>query len=138
MKSRLFDYIDSKIIDSDYLPTDFSAYSKNQVNNILTKWINDQAIYRHNIQWITIDWKESLDLDDAIWAERISEWYCLWIHISDVSEYIPIFSPLDLEALKRTTSIYRKNHIINMILEELSNWHISLNQDWKKGFWHLK
>jgi exoribonuclease R len=38
-----------------------------------------------------------------------------------VSETIPLFSPLDREALQRTTSIYRKNTIINMIPKELSN-----------------
>lgn len=132
MKSRLSDHLDSKFIDSEYLPTDFTKYAKNQVNNILTRWINDQAITRKDVIWISIDWVESQDLDDALWIEKTKNWYCVWVHISDVSEIIPIYSPLDLEAFKRTTSIYRKDHIINMIPEEISNDIASLNEFWEK------
>lgn len=132
MKSRLSEHLDAKLVDGDFIPTDFSIYAKNQVSNIINRWINDQAINRQNVEAITIDWVESMDLDDAIWAEKTKNGYCVWGHISDVSEYIPIYSPLDIEAFKRTTSIYRKDHIINMIPEELSNWILSLNQSWEK------
>lgn len=132
MKSRLSEHLDAQLVDSDFIPTDFSKYAKNQVKIILDRWINDQAINRKNVEAITIDWAESLDLDDAIWAEKTKNGYCVWVHISDVSEYIPIYSPLDIEAFKRTTSIYRKEHIINMIPEELSNNIISLDENWVK------
>ena len=138
MKSRLSDYLDFKTIEGDYLPVEFSLYAQNQVHNILTKWVDDQAISRKKVEAITIDWVESMDLDDAIWAERTKNWYCAWIHISDVSEIIPIYSPLDLEALKRTTSIYRKNNIINMIPEEISNGIASLDEYWEKKVFTLQ
>ncbi len=138
MKLRLVECLDSRFMDNDYLPIEYSRYSKNQVSNILARGINDQAIHRQDVVWITIDWAESRDLDDAIWAERMKNWYCVWIHISDVSEFIKIYSPLDLEAFRRTASIYRRDHIINQLPEALSNDLLSLNQNWKKATLTLK
>lgn len=133
MKSRLIDHISPAAFHDTYVRTEYSKYALNQVSQILKHGINDQAVSREEVEAITIDWATSLDLDDAIWVEKSKDGYCLWIHISDVSEAIPIFSPLDLEALLRTTSIYRKNHILDMLPPELSNNILSLDQyGWKK------
>ena len=129
MKSRLSEHLHPESFNSSFISTEFSAYAKNQVKNILNHWINDQAVSRANVEAITIDWINSKDLDDAIWAERTKDWYCVWVHIADVAEYIDLFSPLDREALQRTTSIYRRDNIINMFPEELSNWPLSLNEN---------
>jgi len=129
MKSRLSDHLQQESFNSSFISTDFSPYAKNQVKNILNRWIDDQAVCRKNVEAITIDGISSLDLDDAIWAERTKTWYCVWIHIADVAEAIPIFSPLDREALQRATSIYRRDHIINMFPTELSTWPLSLDED---------
>jgi exoribonuclease R len=56
----------------------------------------------------------------------------VFIHISDVTEAIKIYSPLDLEALKRTTSIYRKERVLNMFPPELANDLLSLDENGKK------
>ena len=133
MKSRLIDHISPKAFQQTYIKTHYSPYTRNQVQKILNTWIDDSAISREDVEGITIDGVNSLDLDDAIWVEKTDTWwYCVWIHISDVSEAIPIYSPLDLEALHRTTSIYRKNHILDMIPQELSNGILSLDADWEK------
>lgn len=132
MKSRLSEHLHPESFNSSFISTEFSPYVKNQVSNILKYGINDQAVRRVRVEAITIDWINSLDLDDAIWAEKTKTWYWIWIHISDVAEAIELFSPLDREALQRTTSIYRKNHIINMFPEELSNWILSLDEDGHK------
>lgn len=129
MKSRLSEHLHPESFNSTFISTEFSPYVKNQVNNILNHWINDQAVRRVGVEAITIDWINSLDLDDAIWAEKTKTWYCIWIHISDVAEAIPLFSPLDREALQRTTSIYRRDHIINMFPDQLSNWILSLDEN---------
>ena len=129
MKSRLSDHIDPRSFNSTYIPTDFTLYAKNQVNGILKNWIDDQAVKRVYVEAITIDGKNSLDLDDAIWAERTNNWYCIWVHIADVTEAIPIFSPLDREALQRTTSIYRKDHILNMFPKEICNGILTLDEN---------
>lgn len=133
MKSRLIDHILPETFNETYIRTDYSAYAMNQVSQILKDGVNDQAVSRREVEAITIDWATSLDLDDAIWGERTEKGYCLWVHISDVSEAIPIFSPLDIEALHRTTSIYRKDHILDMFPPELSNNALSLDPyGWKK------
>jgi ribonuclease R len=127
MKSRLIDHITPEAFQETYIRTDYSAYAMNQVSRILKDGVNDQAVSRREVEAITIDGATSLDLDDAIWVERTENGYCLWVHISDVSEAIPIFSPLDIEALHRTTSVYRKDHILDMFPPELSNNTLSLD-----------
>lgn len=133
MESKFSTFLKSKslniTLNSPFISTEFCPKVEQQVRDILNNWINDEAVRRVWVEWITIDWKESLDLDDAIWAEKTKEWYCVWIHISDVAETIKLLSPLDLEAFKRTTSIYRKDNIINMFPKELANWLLSLNED---------
>lgn len=112
--------------------TQFSPYALNHAKRIVNNWIDDQAVKRKHEEWITIDWIESLDLDDWIWVERTKKWYAVFVSISDVSEWIQEFSPLDIEALKRTTSIYLRDRVNNMIPEILSQDFLSLNQNWKK------
>jgi len=105
-----------------------NKYSLDQVSWILKRF-KDTAPERKSVQGITIDGVNSVDLDDAVWVEKTAWGYCVWIHISDVSEVIPIFSPLDIEALHRTTSIYRRDTIHNMFPPELANGFLSLNPD---------
>jgi RNB domain len=111
----------------DEVPTIFSHAVIDQTRRIITNGINDTAQSRKEVEWVTIDGIGSKDLDDAIWAERTSKWYRAYIHISDVAEAIPIYSPIDLEALRRTTSIYRRDNVIPMIPEWLSNDLLSLD-----------
>ena len=127
MESKLVQHVSADVFNETYIQTQYSDYAMQQVQKILDDWIQDQAVSRAEMQALTIDGATSLDLDDAIWAEKTQDWYCVWIHISDVSEAIPIFSPLDIEALHRTTSIYRKEHILDMIPSELSNNALSLD-----------
>jgi len=127
MRSRLLDYVPDLNIPHLRLGG-YGMYVSNQVSCILNKWIQDSAPKRWNFRGITIDWKDSLDLDDGVWAERTANGgYCLWIHISDVSEFVPPFSPLDLEALRRGTSIYRRDTTHNMFPSELANGTFSLD-----------
>ena len=132
MQSNILSYIPKDIHSNPLIRVEYSPYAKQQVRNIQKYWINDQAVKRKFVEAITIDWAESKDLDDAIWAEKTSFWYRISIHISDVTEAIPIYSPLDLEALKRTTSIYRENHVLNMYPPELSQDLLSLDMNWEK------
>ena len=70
-QSQILDYIGSEgghrngIIRLEYSP-----YAKNHVRRIGENGINDQAVKRRYEEGISIDGVESLDLDDAIWAEK--------------------------------------------------------------------
>lgn len=131
MITKLRDYIWNKD-NEEYLAREkYSPYALQQARNIVKYWTIDKAKHREFVEWISIDAKESKDLDDAIWAEKYSNWYKVWIHISDPTENIKKYSPLDLEALKRTTSIYRTNDILNMYPPELANDIFSLNE-WRE------
>lgn len=132
MRSRLHDHV----VDLHHPHLTLGRHNKYALNQAwcIQKWIHDTAPERKNKYGITIDWINSLDLDDAVWIEKTSQGgYCVSIHIADVSEYIPIFSPLDIEALHRTTSIYRRETIHNMFPPELANGIFSLDpQGWDK------
>ncbi len=109
------------------IPAAFPAPVLAQVEDIVRTGVSDGAISRRYVEGITIDGATSLDLDDAIWAEPTEYGYRLSIHISDVSEAIETYSPIDVEALQRTTSIYRRDYVIPMIPHALSNKLLSLN-----------
>ena len=93
MITKLRDYIWNKD-NEEYLAREkYSPYALQQARNIVKYWTIDKAKHREFVEWISIDAKESKDLDDAIWAEKYSNWYKVWIHISDPTENIKKYSP---------------------------------------------
>lgn len=122
---QLVPHIESK------LPFWYTEASKKQVEEILKNWANDQAPHRTLVEWITIDWAESKDLDDGIWAERRNDWgYTIFVSIADPTEYIDILSNIDLDAMNKWTSIYlSEDSIIHMLPNELATNLASLNHN---------
>jgi ribonuclease R len=75
----------------------------------------------------TIDPISARDFDDAISAEaQEGGSICVWVHIADVSAYVPEGSPVDLEARRRGTSVYAPGAVEPMLPPELSNDACSL------------
>jgi exoribonuclease R len=76
----------------------------------------------------TIDGADARDLDDALSLARYANGDTLLaVHIADVAEYVTEASPLDREALIRSTSIYTPGKVIPMLPEYLSNDLCSLH-----------
>jgi ribonuclease R len=79
---------------------------------------------------LTIDPYDARDFDDAISLSRNEKgnWE-LYVHIADVSHFVPIGSPLDEEAKQRATSVYLPDRVIPMLPEIISNHLASLQPD---------
>lgn len=124
--------LDSKIIADAYnIKSDFDEELLKIADEINNNAIFDckGRIDLRNIKTITIDGETSKDLDDAISIEKIEDKYKVYVHISDVSYFIDIDSPLDLEARSRGNSSYLIDKVYNMFPEILSNNIMSLNEN---------
>ena len=127
--------LDSQIIAKAYnIKLDFSEDLLKLAEEINNKAdftnIEDNRIDLRNLKTITIDSESSKDLDDAFSVEKLDNGnYKVYVHISDVSHFIELDSPLDLEARNRGNSTYLIDTVYNMFPESLSNNIISLNEN---------
>ncbi len=79
-----------------------------------------------DLPFCTIDPNSAKDHDDAIyfdWREAI-----LYVAIADVSYFVKEGSPLDIEAFKKSTSIYLPGKVLPMLPNELSEEMCSLKE----------
>ena len=79
---------------------------------------------------ITIDPVDARDFDDAISVARtVRGGWMLGVHIADVSHYVDWECVIDLEARRRSTSVYLADRVLPMLPERLCNDLCSLRPD---------
>lgn len=119
------------IVRSFSLSTKFPNTVMNQLEYIPSEVEKDDIDGRldiRDIQMVTIDGEDAKDLDDAITIQKNEDnTFTLGVHIADVTNYVTEGSPLDIEALKRGTSVYLVDRVIPMLPHKLSNGICSLN-----------
>ncbi len=77
---------------------------------------------------VTIDGASTKDFDDAITAEALpGGGFRIAVHVADVGHYVAEGSALDLEAFRRSTSVYYPGRTVPMLPESLSNGLCSLS-----------
>ncbi len=79
----------------------------------------------------TIDPETAKDFDDAISVQQEGDGFRWWVHIADVSAYLPTGVPLDRGAAERAFSTYVPGRVAPMLPPELSENRCSLrpNED---------
>jgi ribonuclease R len=115
------------------LPADFPDEVKEQARRAVDEFdpegeagdrldLTDQIV-------CTIDPDDAKDYDDAISLRHLANgnWE-LGVHIADVSYFVPVGSPMDLEARERGNSCYFPGHVIPMLPEIVSNGVCSLQE----------
>ena len=71
---------------------------------------------------VTVDPADARDFDDAVSCRRLEDGgYELGVHIADVSHYVGWGTSVDLEARRRTCSVYLADRVIPMLPERLCN-----------------
>jgi ribonuclease R len=79
----------------------------------------DRADLRHLLAF-TIDPDEAKDFDDALSFRREEDGIRAWVHIADVSAFVPAGSPLDRDAAERAFSAYVPGKVEPMLPDHLS------------------
>lgn len=85
------------------------------------------------LNFITIDGDNTIDIDDAVYAQKLDDKWKLLVAISDVSEYISENSLIDNEAYDRTSTVYLLGRTIPMLPAELAHEYLSLKEGAKRS-----
>ncbi|AQT67382.1 Ribonuclease R [Anaerohalosphaera lusitana] len=118
------------------LPEEFTEEHLDQARDAAAKFAETADGGREDITdtvLVTIDPPDARDFDDAISLKRLGdETWVLGIHIADVSTFVGMDSPLDVEAKERGNSVYLPGKVIPMLPEILSNGICSLQPGQKR------
>lgn len=119
-------------VDKFQLPFAFSDMAKAQVDELEGECFSatEQRQDLTSLPFVTIDSESTLDMDDALYAERLNEsdgnGWKLFVAIADPSSEIDLNSPLDLAARERVNSVYLPGNTISMLPKTLSHDTFSL------------
>ncbi|MDE0735181.1 MAG: ribonuclease R [Pirellulaceae bacterium] len=126
--------VDTRSIIHQYnLPTDFPEAVMEDARQQATQFNEEISEDRQDLTQLTvltIDPSDARDFDDAISMEKMGDGHWrLYVHIADVSHFVPVGSQLDQEARQRGTSVYLPDQVLPMLPETISNHLASLQPD---------
>jgi len=117
-------------IASHDLPHEFPPQVVRQAEEVEPKVTSEERKGRVDLRklpLVTIDGDDARDFDDAVYAEPLKDGgFRLVVAIADVSHYVPVGTPLDVEGYNRSTSTYFPGFVVPMLPETLSNGICSL------------
>ena len=116
--SRIENVLEALLVENGALGT-FEPYEEPQPNL-------DGRVDLRELTTITIDPDTAKDFDDALSFRREPEGIRAWVHIADVSFFVPAGSPLDGGAAERALSTYVPGHVSPMLPHGLSDDACSL------------
>ncbi|MGB9734876.1 MAG: ribonuclease R [bacterium] len=117
------------VIAKHNLPSKFSRLARTHAKNLRYEVSNSERIRRRDLTAlpiVTIDNDDAKDFDDAVFVNKTDNGYTLFVSIADVSHYVKMDDPIDVDAFERGTSVYFPNKVLPMLPEELSNELCSL------------
>jgi exoribonuclease II len=82
---------------------------------------------RRTASAFSIDDEDTREVDDALTVERVDDEIVVGIHIADVSAYVTKGDLLDIEAARRSSTVYLPSSTVRMFPEKLSTDLVSLN-----------
>ncbi|WP_105102831.1 ribonuclease R [Microbulbifer pacificus] len=115
------------------IPHTWPAAVLAQVEGIADEVLEEDKTARIDLRQlplVTIDGEDARDFDDAVFCEVLPDgnWKLL-VAIADVSHYVEVGTPLDVEAHQRGNSVYFPDFVVPMLPEKLSNGLCSLNPE---------
>ncbi|MAK92834.1 MAG: RNAse R [Oceanospirillaceae bacterium] len=126
------DHIENTFIKAKWhIAEEFSEAVKAEVAALTTadhSALNADRTDLTHLPFVTIDSANTRDIDDALYAEALSEGWTLWVAIADPAALITGGSELDKVAQQRTTSVYLPDQVIPMLPPELSEQLCSLQE----------
>jgi ribonuclease R len=92
----------------------------------IPKATDDGRVDLRDLTTFTIDPETAKDFDDALSVRAEGDGLRAWVHIADVSHFVPAGSPLDRGAAERANSVYVPGLVAPMLPHELSDDACSL------------
>lgn len=112
------------VIAKHSLSTQISKLAQKHVKSIRYILSDSERMRRKDLSSlpiVTIDNDDAKDFDDAVFVNKTSDGYTLYVCIADVSHYVKMDDPIDIDAFEKGTSVYFPNKVLPMLPEELSN-----------------
>ena len=78
------------------------------------------ALPRLDLPFVTIDNDAPHEVDDAVWAERVTGGVRLWVAIASPTCWLRPGHPADVEAGRRGATLYHPRHVVGMLPDVLA------------------